>query len=274
MEEVHIDLVHYVQHYIPEGQAIAIRINKQLQKKEMTIKTKVQLLNDDCSIVPPLKFEDLKNVDGSAWTEILRESDDSTAIPMLIQNEAAEHYNMVCRAMEEIDLLSKEVRSVMLYYSAQHTLFVDLIPKLSGAGEKAAVIEEGLACEKEMMKFYDSMKDCVSCDINVPSFFTEFVHIGWNTGLDDIIREIENLDELTGHESSKSDESEISDIEDLSDENWKEFHKSATNSSFVKIVPVFCWYLIFTEVSTITSNLPFLLLSTVEWLFFPFNNFP
>ncbi|XP_052077894.1 uncharacterized protein LOC127715794 [Mytilus californianus] len=142
------------------GQAIAIRLSKQVQKVVAKIKqalAEYNLVGEPSTSFPlKLNFDDIKNQDNEIWQKL--EVTDRADSLSAVKRQAIQLKSMIDRAKEEQCLVKQEMVSTIKWYKHQHSL---LIASMNNAtkGRKACLVKEGLFIEAKLLEFIKSFDE-------------------------------------------------------------------------------------------------------------------
>ena len=121
-----------------DGQSIATRLAKQINRTTKSIKKDIQKYNDDDHTTIPqerlplaIAFDEIKEPDSPFWWNLnafnADPSQNQVSIPLSVKRKAIDLCHLLDRAKEEQALLKDEMHNVFLYYLQQHDLITDFI---------------------------------------------------------------------------------------------------------------------------------------------------
>ncbi|XP_063399129.1 uncharacterized protein LOC134683743, partial [Mytilus trossulus] len=205
------------------GQAIAIRLSKQVQKVVAKIKQSLAEYNlvGEPSMSFPLKldFEDIKNQENEIWrkVEVTDQADNLSAV----KRQAIQLKSMIDRAKEEQCLVKAEMVSTIKWYRHQHSLLIASMND-STEGRKACLVKEGLFIEAKLLEFIKSFDEHIIVEESVQTIFFSIV------GLDNDVVEINDF-ELPDFDENVLINVDFVDDDDEDDINVLDFNEENLN---------------------------------------------
>lgn len=143
------------------GQQLAVRISKQVRSTNTRINKLLAQFNG-MSPATELDFNSVKDPCAPAYTSTVPSS---SRVPYHVKRQSIDAYNMLIRSEEEIILVKKEMRLLVLYHTSRHS---DLLRDIKNCLESGRHSHKALLCDKaigierrlmELQRKYSSVID-------------------------------------------------------------------------------------------------------------------
>ena len=165
-----------------DGQALAARLSKQINKITKDLKKEVQTFNEVqqsniSDFQSPLSFDEIKDPDADFWcaleTASFSEVPDESFVPLRVKRKAVELCNSLDRSKEEQSLIMEEMRNTCNYFTHQHSVIIQFLIALSNE-ERLLDVERGkvvfarkklLAIESTLLELRDQFSAYIAVDV-------------------------------------------------------------------------------------------------------------
>ena len=172
-----------------DGQSIATRLAKQINRTTKSIKKDIIKYNDDDHTMIPqqslpltIGFDEIKEPDSPFWLNLNASNADpnqnQVSIPLSVKRKAIDLCHLLDRAKEEQALLKEEMHNVFLYYLRQHDLITDFISASNNTNTILDEVQLGelTYCRKKLLHVecrLSKIKEAFSAhiDIELPRMF-------------------------------------------------------------------------------------------------------
>ena len=104
-----------------DGQKIAIKLTKQLNKNNKRLQDAIKEFNSVSSVYPSnilpttIVWDEVNNLESTFWKNLKDEPE--TLISITVKRKCVELYQLNCRAAEEIGMLKNEMQNVLNFYN-------------------------------------------------------------------------------------------------------------------------------------------------------------